>query len=599
MKITAKTIKYAILPTLIVLLVGGIIDAYLCQYIIKDQSIILWLCIGSAFVFFIILWCCFVEYKNQVKWQKIDTIVNGIVQAIKCLIVPMLVVLAIAGGIDAYMYQCIIGKDKPISSVELASGCVALASLWLFFRRVKNQDTQLEQQNEQIDIQINKEIDDRFHAAVQLLASNETSARTGGIYSLYQLAVEPKGEKYRVQVAQILCSHIRSKTQEENYKETHKKRPSNEIQTAIDILFKDINGVKGIYQQDFSQSENFPPANLSYAYLQGANLEHAHCQRANFSHAQCQLAIFSEAQCQGAYFTYAQCQGASFSDAHCQGADFTDTDCEKAYFYDAQCQEAGFKRAQLQKTKFMKTQCQKADFSSTDCQETNFTEAQCQGADFSFAQCRETIFIKAHCQGAIFKNVQCQKINFYNAQCQGTYFINTQCQGADFIQAQCQGTCFINTQCQGANFKQAQCQGADFREAQCQGADFSRTQLQGAYAMGFEHIQLKERIGEDTELESLQFEGPLDDIAITSIENVKQYLPTEWYEKMKAIIKEHENKGKSYTNCIIADSLEDIEKIMKENKNIIPKGIITGILEDSHELQAIIKTLEAIEKWGK
>ena len=53
--------------------------------------------------------------------------------------------------------------------------------------------------------------------AVQLLASNETSARTAGIYSLYQLIIKHEGEKYRVQVVQILCSHIRSKTQEPKY----------------------------------------------------------------------------------------------------------------------------------------------------------------------------------------------------------------------------------------------------------------------------------------------------------------------------------------------------------------------------------------------
>ena len=531
MKITAKTIKYAILPTLIVLLVGGIIDAYLCQYIIKDQSIILWLCIGSAFVFFIILWCCFVEYKNQVKWQKIDTIVNGIVQAIKCLIVPMLVVLAIAGGIDAYMYQCIIGKDKPISSVELMSGCVALASLWLFFRRVKNQDTQLEQQNEQIDIQINKEIDDRFHAAVQLLASNETSARTGGIYSLYQLAIEPKGEKYRVQVAQILCSHIRSKTQELEYQKQHRERPSNEIQTAIDILFKYINGIKGIYQQDFSKYYNFPRANLSHAYLQGAD------------------------------FNRTQCQGANFSEAQCQGANF----------YKADCQEANF----------IEAQCQKSNFSEAQCQETDFTKAQCQGVYFMHAQCQRACFHQAYCRGADFSVAQCQGAYFYKAYCQGAGFSEAQCQGANFREARCQGTNFRGVQCQGAIFVLTKCQGIDFTIAQFQGVQFHHTEFQGAYTEVDDNAtpasdRLKKRIEEETELkEEVQFEGPLDELVIKPIEKVKQYLSADWYKEMEAIIKEHANKEVSYA---------------------MPEGIITGVLEDSDELQAIIKELEAIEK---
>ena len=220
-----------------------------------------------------------------------------------------------------------INKEKEhfnVSWQSLAQWGVSIGTIaggaWLFFRRVKNQD-------KQIDIQIKKEIDDRFNAAVQLLGNSETSARTGGIYSLYQLIIEPKAEKYRVQVAQILCSHIRSKTQEPEYQKLHRDRPSNEIQTAIDILFRNINGIKGIYQQDFSQANNFPRADLSRAHLQGANFRNAHCQEADFGRAQLQGASFGEADCQKTNFTEAQCQGTDFTHAHCQGANFTKTDC--------------------------------------------------------------------------------------------------------------------------------------------------------------------------------------------------------------------------------------------------------------------------------
>jgi hypothetical protein len=39
---------------------------------------------------------------------------------------------------------------------------------------------------------------------------------------------------------------FRSKTDETEYKDTHSERPSNEIQTTIDLLFKE----KGLYGQD-------------------------------------------------------------------------------------------------------------------------------------------------------------------------------------------------------------------------------------------------------------------------------------------------------------------------------------------------------------
>ena len=96
----------------------------------------------------------------------------------------------------------------------IGSALIAIIGLKFFLHR-------LEKQEEQIDLQRKQRTDDRFTTAVELLGSSETSARTGAIYSLYHLAIEDK--KYRKEVAQILCSHIRSKTNEPDYKKEHKK----------------------------------------------------------------------------------------------------------------------------------------------------------------------------------------------------------------------------------------------------------------------------------------------------------------------------------------------------------------------------------------
>jgi hypothetical protein len=44
-------------------------------------------------------------------------------------------------------------------------------------------------------LQINQRTDGRFNSAISLLGSSETSARTGTIYALHELALEE--EKYR------------------------------------------------------------------------------------------------------------------------------------------------------------------------------------------------------------------------------------------------------------------------------------------------------------------------------------------------------------------------------------------------------------------
>jgi hypothetical protein len=48
----------------------------------------------------------------------------------------------------------------------------------------------LQIQGEQIQIQIKQRVDERFNSAINLLGSSETSARTGAIYTLHELALE-------------------------------------------------------------------------------------------------------------------------------------------------------------------------------------------------------------------------------------------------------------------------------------------------------------------------------------------------------------------------------------------------------------------------
>ena len=218
----------------------------------------------------------------------------------------------------------LIDTETKITYTSIGSGLIAIIGLHLFYQRLKNQE-------KQIDIQINQRIDERFNSAINLLGSSETSARTGAIYALHELAREE--EKYRKQIAQILCSHIRSKTNEEEYQQKHNKRPSNEIQTTINLLFKEHE--HGLYTQDFARVAEFPKADLSHAYLMGANFERAQCQGASFYASKCQEADFWDAHCQGANFEEAQCQGADFWETQCQGADFSKTQLQGACTIDA------------------------------------------------------------------------------------------------------------------------------------------------------------------------------------------------------------------------------------------------------------------------
>ncbi len=311
------------------------------------------------------------------------------------LIAVFLVIFVIINGLFYYFFPEFFSSSEKIGQLDRLKGFAtiegiigAIYTLILFMKRVDNQDKQVKEQqeqtknqqdqirqqqkqvkiqSEQLEIQAKQRVDDRFTTAVNLLGNKESSARIGAIYSLYHLAFEDK--KYRNQIAQILCTHIQDKTKNKDYQKRHKKSPSNEIQTCINLLFRYFKDKKNISLYGKFGTE-LDVAVLKTAFLNGADFRKAQCQGAGFIGAHCQRANFSKAHCQGAGFTLAQCQRANFEFAHCQGAKF------------------GF------------AHCQSASFSSTNCQEADFRYAQYQGAYFNGAHCQGANFKKANFKGA-------------------------------------------------------------------------------------------------------------------------------------------------------------------------------------------------------
>jgi hypothetical protein len=74
---------------------------------------------------------------------------------------------------DTFAKSCVY---KPhFSSLNKRLRVIAIIGLYFFYKRLKNQDIQ--------------RVDDRFHSAINLLGSSETSARTGAVYVLHELAI--------------------------------------------------------------------------------------------------------------------------------------------------------------------------------------------------------------------------------------------------------------------------------------------------------------------------------------------------------------------------------------------------------------------------
>ena len=209
---------------------------------------------------------------------------------------------------------------------------------------------------------------ERLKNAIEHLGHQSVSVRLGGAYELFHLAQDT--EDLRQTVLDILCAHIRRTTGEEQYREKHKSKPSEEIQSLLTLLFVQEHEVFKEFHVNLQGSwlngadlnlARLEKAVLNGAYLQGAQLLAAHLQEAQFMTAHLQEAQLLAAHLQGAQLVTAHLQGAQLVAAHLQGAELGCAHLQGAKLGYAHLQGAGLRGARLQGAEFTRTRLQGAN----------------------------------------------------------------------------------------------------------------------------------------------------------------------------------------------------------------------------------------------
>ena len=169
---------------------------------------------------------------------------------------------------------------------------------------------------------------ERLRNAIGYLGHGSDSVRLGGAYELFHLARDT--EDLGQTVMNILCAYIRRTTSKADYRENHKWKPSEEIESLLNLLFIQEHEVfKGCridlreswLNRAFLRSARLQGALLTRAWLQGAFVSKACLRGADLFEARIQGAELSEAHLQGANLYDAQLQGADLFEAYLQGAD--------------------------------------------------------------------------------------------------------------------------------------------------------------------------------------------------------------------------------------------------------------------------------------
>ncbi|MDE0514622.1 MAG: pentapeptide repeat-containing protein [Gammaproteobacteria bacterium] len=227
---------------------------------------------------------------------------------------------------------------------------------------------------------------ERLKNAIEHLGHNSVSIRMGGAYELFHLAQDTK--ELRQTVLDILCAHIRQTTSDENYQDEHESKPSEEIQSLLNLLF--------VQQHEIFKDCHI---NLQGSWLNGVNLRRARLEKAVLIKAHLHEVSFFEADLREADLEGVSLLGANLVGANLHKADFEEAGLYQVVLINARLQGANLYKARLQGACLSGTQLQGAEFFDSRLHGANLCGAHLQGANLGKAQLQGAELLGAQLQG--------------------------------------------------------------------------------------------------------------------------------------------------------------------------------------------------------
>ncbi len=245
-----------------------------------------------------------------------------------------------------YIFMYLTGTSGKLELIQLIgwgmSGIIAVFVAFGLLQRA----AALDKQNK---ISEKGQVHERFKTATDHLGSEHVLVRIASFNEFYHIAeIEPD---LRKTIFNILFAHLLQTIKDKNYQkdatESEKMKPTDEVQSLLDILFKPHknNLIFG------SMNLNLEGVNLQGADLKGINLQGADLKQVNL---------------QNANLEKANLHGACLQGANLRKVDLLDANMSRANLWDANLQEAGMHRADLCGAKLQGADLERAFLQNAD-----------------------------------------------------------------------------------------------------------------------------------------------------------------------------------------------------------------------------------------
>lgn len=193
--------------------------------------------------------------------------------------------------------------------------------------------------------------DERFKNAIDQLGSDKNAVVLGSIYTLHRIVKEDT--TYRENVFNIFCAYIRDTTTTKEYQGKYKYKPSETIQTILNLICvneKDREVYKGFI------------VDLQESYLAGCNLKNAHFpEKSNLNRVNFTFANLSDSTLTGIYLI-----GSILINTNLARVKLIDTYLRKAILINTKLQGADLTNSYLIDTNIINVELWKSILSKTD-----------------------------------------------------------------------------------------------------------------------------------------------------------------------------------------------------------------------------------------
>jgi len=344
---------------------------------------------------------------------------------------------------------------------------------WIAFWGVIGAAIGIIQIQTQVNIQQKQLRDTRFSSGVELLGNEKESARIGGVYNLYFLANEHPQE-YLESACEILCSHIRTITREKDYQEKHIEKPSNEVQTVINLLFKKDRNNKLIFDDC---NKNFKDA-----FLCGSDFTKALINNTFFESSILNNSDFSYSMLiKNVYFKSSELRSVNFGHSVLKNISFFSNQLNDIDFFKANLNNVDFSHRALKFDIFRKPlpKPKNDDFIFFDIDskppytidDLYFMEATLKNVDFSYIILNNFYFATATLEDVFFKNSTLNNASF----CIGLGALKATLNNVDFESSSLNDIVFGENTLKNVSFQNAKLNCVTFWTARLYDADFQKT----------------------------------------------------------------------------------------------------------------------------